>query len=243
MKRMLLGRAPVVDSHHPAVPGTPRPGCPAPGAPPGAASPSRPHACADPWGFRGRRVPSPLAFSHAVSTRCEWHQGRQKGPKPPEAGHREGGRPTGREGDPQGARPIGLGKVERAGRGGLEAGADRKGVRRNGGGRVLPAPLRGSVGCLHQLCRGLDDAELEAQSYGRDRSIAGVLSHLGLGGVIMRRRLEDLVAGRTPPDDLAPSVWDEWNAKSARAKADDALVVDEAMLEALEAVSARTAPA
>ena len=52
----------------------------------------------------------------------------------------------------------------------------------------------------------------------------------------MRRRLEDLVAGRTPPDDLAPSVWDEWNAKSARAKADDALVVDEAMLEALEAV-------
>jgi len=53
----------------------------------------------------------------------------------------------------------------------------------------------------------------------------------------MRRRLEDVLAGRTTPDDFAPSVWDEWDAKSARAKADDALVADEAVLEALEAVS------
>ena len=32
-------------------------------------------------------------------------------------------------------------------------------------------------------------------------------------------------------------MWDEWSAKSARAKVDDALVADEAVLEALEAVS------
>ncbi len=101
------------------------------------------------------------------------------------------------------------------------------------------APLRGSVGRLHQLCRGLDDAQLEARSYCRDWSIAGTLSHLGSGAVIMRRRLEDVLAGRTTPDDFAPSVWEEWNAKSARAKADDALVADEAVLEALEAVSAQ----
>jgi uncharacterized protein (TIGR03083 family) len=101
------------------------------------------------------------------------------------------------------------------------------------------APLRGSVGRLHQLCRGLDDAQLGAQSYCRDWSIAGTLSHLGSGAVIMRRRLEDVLAGRPTPDDFAPSVWDEWNAKSARAKADDALVADEAVLEALEAVSAQ----
>ena len=51
------------------------------------------------------------------------------------------------------------------------------------------------------------------------------------------RRLEDALAGRSRPDDFAPSVWDEWNAKSTRAKADDALVADEGLLEALESVS------
>ena len=100
------------------------------------------------------------------------------------------------------------------------------------------APLRESVGRLHQLCRGLDDAQLEAQSYCREWSIADVLSHLGSAAVIMGRRLEDARAGRATPDDVPPSVWDEWNAKSARAKADDALVADEAVLEALEAVGA-----
>ena len=107
------------------------------------------------------------------------------------------------------------------------------------------APLRGSVGRLHQLTRGLDDAQLEAQSYCSEWSIADVLSHIGSGAVIMRRGLEDVLAGRTTPDDFNPSVWDEWNAKTARAKADDALVADEAVTEALEAVSpedrARTA--
>jgi len=98
------------------------------------------------------------------------------------------------------------------------------------------APLRASVGRLHQLCRGLDDAQLEAQSYCRDWSIADVLSHLGSAAVIMRRRLEDALAGRATPDDFPPSVWDEWNAKPARVKADDALVADEAVLEALETV-------
>ncbi len=99
------------------------------------------------------------------------------------------------------------------------------------------APLRASVGRLHQLCRGLDDAQLEAQSYCSEWSIADVLSHLGSAAVIMRRRLEDALAGRATPDDFPASVWDEWNAKPGRAKADDALVVDEAVLEALESVS------
>ena len=98
------------------------------------------------------------------------------------------------------------------------------------------APLRGSVGRLHALTRGLDDAQLQAPSYCSEWSIADVLSHLGSGAVIMRRTLEDSLAGRTTPGDFAPSVWDEWNKKSARAKADDALVTDEAVTEAFEAV-------
>jgi len=100
----------------------------------------------------------------------------------------------------------------------------------------LPA-LRGSVGRLHQLCRGLDDAQLEAQSYCRDWSIADVLSHLGSAAVILRRRIGDTLAGVETPDDFAPAVWAEWDVKSARAKADDALVADESVLEALEAVT------
>ncbi len=99
----------------------------------------------------------------------------------------------------------------------------------------LPA-LRASVDRLHELCRGLDDAQLEVQSYCSEWPIAGVLSHLGSSAVIMRRRLDDALAGRTMPDDFAPSVWDRWNAKSPRAQADDALVEDEGLLEAFEAL-------
>jgi uncharacterized protein (TIGR03083 family) len=99
----------------------------------------------------------------------------------------------------------------------------------------LPA-LRSSVDRLHRLCRGLDDAQLQTQSYCRDWSIAAVLSHVGSGAVIMRRRLQDTLAGVETPDDAAPSVWDEWNAKSPRSQADDALEADEELLRALEAV-------
>jgi uncharacterized protein (TIGR03083 family) len=100
----------------------------------------------------------------------------------------------------------------------------------------LPA-LRNSVGRLHQLCRGLEDAQLEMQSYDSEWTIADVLSHLGSAAVIMRRRLEDTLDGAETPEDVAPAVWDEWNAKSPRARADDALVADESVLEALESVS------
>ena len=97
--------------------------------------------------------------------------------------------------------------------------------------------LRTSVGHLHELCEDLSDDELERQSYDSEWSIAQVLSHLGSGAVILRRRLEDIRAGRATPDEFAPSVWDDWNAKAPRAQADDALVADEAVLEALEDVS------
>jgi uncharacterized protein (TIGR03083 family) len=97
--------------------------------------------------------------------------------------------------------------------------------------------LRGSVGHLYQLCRGLDDGQLDVQSYCSDWPIAGVLSHLGSGAVIMNRRLVDALSGQASPDDFAPSVWAEWDAKTSRAKADDALGADEGILEALEAVN------
>jgi uncharacterized protein (TIGR03083 family) len=96
--------------------------------------------------------------------------------------------------------------------------------------------LRASVDRLHALAGGLDDTQIASQSYCDDWSIAQVLSHLGSGAVISRRALQDVMAGTATPDDFNQSVWDEWNAKSPRAQADDALAADEALTQALEAV-------
>jgi uncharacterized protein (TIGR03083 family) len=97
--------------------------------------------------------------------------------------------------------------------------------------------LRASVSQLRDIRSGLDDARLESQSYDTEWSIAQVLSHLGSGAVILSRRLHDITSGTETPDDFAPSVWDEWNAKTPRAQADDALAADDAVTQALESVA------
>jgi uncharacterized protein (TIGR03083 family) len=97
-------------------------------------------------------------------------------------------------------------------------------------------PLAVSVRRLRELVRGLDVDELERPSYATDWTIADVLSHLGSGGVLMERRLEAAQAGVPLPDDVAQPVWDEWNAKSPQAQADDALVEDERLGKAFESV-------
>ncbi len=101
--------------------------------------------------------------------------------------------------------------------------------------QVLRA-LRGSVVRLHALCRGLDDVQLEAPSYCTEWSIADVLGHVGSTAAIMHRQLDDALAGRATPEGFVPAVWEEWDAKSPRVKVDDALVVDESLLEAFESV-------
>jgi len=98
------------------------------------------------------------------------------------------------------------------------------------------AALRASVDRLHALVSGFDDAQLTAQSYCGDWSIAQVMSHLGSGAVISQQSLQDVRAGTATPEGFNQSVWDEWNAKSPRAQADDALEADEALTQALEAV-------
>jgi hypothetical protein len=54
--------------------------------------------------------------------------------------------------------------------------------------------------------------------------------------VIHERRLDDALHDQPIPDDFAPGVWEVWNAKSPRAKADDALTADRAALERLESL-------
>jgi uncharacterized protein (TIGR03083 family) len=97
-------------------------------------------------------------------------------------------------------------------------------------------PLTASVGRLRALVAGYDDEQLERPSYATEWTVADVLSHLGSSAVLMGRRLEAGLAGAPLPDDDAQPVWDEWNAKSPRAKADDALVEDERLDRVFAAV-------
>jgi uncharacterized protein (TIGR03083 family) len=93
--------------------------------------------------------------------------------------------------------------------------------------------LRTSVARLRGTVEGLGPDQLAAPAYPAEWTIADVLSHLGSGAVILQRRFDDAVAGTVAPSDFAQLVWDEWNAKSAQAKAADFLVADGAFLDRL----------
>jgi uncharacterized protein (TIGR03083 family) len=96
--------------------------------------------------------------------------------------------------------------------------------------------LRDSTERLRTLVEDLDDAQIVGPSYCRDWSLADVLSHLGSGALIMERRLHDTLAGVDMPDEFAPTLWDEWNAKTPRSKVTDGLAADEQLIESLEAI-------
>jgi uncharacterized protein (TIGR03083 family) len=111
-------------------------------------------------------------------------------------------------------------------------------------GRSVTAPitqldaLRTSAGRLRGIVASLDNDAIVKSAYPTDWTIAQVMSHLGSGAVILQRRLEDVLAGTTTPEEFAPQIWDEWNAKGPRAQVDDGLAADAALLAALEALSA-----
>jgi uncharacterized protein (TIGR03083 family) len=94
--------------------------------------------------------------------------------------------------------------------------------------------LRSSVDRLAGLVRPLDDSSLSSRSYPDEWTIADVLSHLGSGAVISSRRLQDSLENTEPPEDFNQRVWDEWNAKSPRAKADDGLAADAELMAAID---------
>jgi uncharacterized protein (TIGR03083 family) len=97
--------------------------------------------------------------------------------------------------------------------------------------------LRSSVERLRTTVGGLSDTQLETPAYPAKWSIADVLSHIGSGAVIMQRRLDDSLDETSTPEDFAPVVWEEWDAKTARVKADDALVADRDLLQRIESLS------
>ncbi len=100
----------------------------------------------------------------------------------------------------------------------------------------MPAPLeilQPSVERLAELVRPLDDEAIVAQAYPTAWTIAQVMSHLGSGAVIFARRIQDALDGVDTPDDHAPGVWAEWDAKAPRAQVDDSLAADAALLAQL----------
>ncbi|MEY2420603.1 MAG: hypothetical protein QOI95_670 [Acidimicrobiaceae bacterium] len=97
--------------------------------------------------------------------------------------------------------------------------------------------LRASADRLRAVIAPLDDQDLQRPAYPTDWNIADVLSHIGSGATIQHRRMDDALADQATPDDFAPTVWESWNAKSVRAKADDALEADRALIEGLETLS------
>jgi uncharacterized protein (TIGR03083 family) len=97
--------------------------------------------------------------------------------------------------------------------------------------------LRSSIDRLTSLVEPLDEEGVTQPAYPSEWTIADVLSHLGSGAVIFRRRLDDALADRVIPEDFARSVWDEWTAKSPRPKTDDGLAAIHMLSDRLDQVS------
>ena len=98
--------------------------------------------------------------------------------------------------------------------------------------------LRASVDRLRALTSDLGATQLARRAYPSEWTVADVLSHLGSAAVITLRRLEDALARRDTPADVAPGVWEVWNAKAPLAQRDDALAADGDLLARIEAVPA-----
>ena len=97
--------------------------------------------------------------------------------------------------------------------------------------------LHRSVDRLHDLVVDLTPDQLVLPAYPSEWTIADTLSHIGSGAVILRQRLEDIVAGTDPDPDFNQSVWDDWNARAPEAQAAGALEADAAMVAAIDALT------
>ena len=91
--------------------------------------------------------------------------------------------------------------------------------------------LESSVAYLRALVEGLDESQYVASAHPSEWTVADTMSHLGSGAVIMKRRFDDVIAGKETPSEFNQSVWDTWNAKTPHAQVTDALLADQALLE------------
>src|ERR1019366_977144 len=89
--------------------------------------------------------------------------------------------------------------------------------------------LASSVDRLAALVHSLTPQQLRQQAYPTEWTVAGVLSHLGSGAVIMRLRIDG--------DVDMQAVWDEWNAKDPDAQAADSMRADAALQARLASIT------
>jgi len=93
--------------------------------------------------------------------------------------------------------------------------------------------LEVSVGHLGAVVDGLSESQYVASAYPAEWTVADVMSHLGSGAIISKRRIDDSLEERETPPQFNESVWDVWNAKTPHAKVTDALDADRALLARL----------
>jgi uncharacterized protein (TIGR03083 family) len=89
--------------------------------------------------------------------------------------------------------------------------------------------LSASVARLATLVQSLTPEQLRQPAYPTEWTVADVLSHLGSGATIFRKRLDG--------DVDTQAIWDEWNAKDPDAQAADALRADAQLQERLKALT------
>jgi uncharacterized protein (TIGR03083 family) len=100
----------------------------------------------------------------------------------------------------------------------------------------MPSPLDAlevSVAHLRAITEPMDESQYVASAYPTEWTVADVMSHLGSGAIISKRRIDDILEGRETAPQFNQSVWDVWNSKTPHAQVTDALDADRALLTRL----------
>ncbi len=102
----------------------------------------------------------------------------------------------------------------------------------------LASALHASQDRLAAALDGVNEEQAATQSYDDDWTVAQVASHLGSGAEVFTLFLESGLKGEPAPGiEAMQPVWDEWNAKDALSQARDAVAVNEAFLERVDALT------
>jgi uncharacterized protein (TIGR03083 family) len=103
------------------------------------------------------------------------------------------------------------------------------------------AALRTGYDSLAGLVSGFSDDDLARPSGAAEWDISQVLSHLGSGAEIGRAVVQAaLDGGPNPGSDFNRGVWDKWDARTRRERADGFLEANQALLALYESLDAGT---
>ncbi|GAA3217706.1 maleylpyruvate isomerase family mycothiol-dependent enzyme [Actinocorallia longicatena] len=103
---------------------------------------------------------------------------------------------------------------------------------------TIIAALRTGHDGLVTLVAGFGDADLTRPSAASEWDISQVLSHLGSGAEIMRGTFREALGGPDPDRESNEAIWDRWNARSPRERADSFVESNRILVELLESLDA-----